>query len=64
MKEYIITKFDPRFGWSLHATCGCCKPEFADTVLQRIRSQHPEEQYRIEVTNPADCWWNDPKLAN
>lgn len=61
--EFIITKKYPDTGWCLFKLAGKTENS-ANEELARAQGLDPFGQYRVEEVVSADCWWNDPFLAN
>lgn len=61
--EYIVQMYSDKLGWYLDSVCGT-DYENAKKVYFRKTIQIPNRKFRIRAIKAADCWWNDPFLAN
>ena len=70
--EYIIVGDTKEFNDCLVTICGK-EESFALEVLERIKTNPTDHDkvlmgemnnFRIKKVKSADCWWNDPVLAN
>lgn len=61
--EFILKKLYPKTGWCLFKLAGRTENS-ANEELARAQGLDPFGQYRVEEVVSADCWWNDPFLAN